>query len=103
MKQLALECDLVLVVGSPNSSNSNRLCELAGRIGTESYLIDAAADINPAWLQGKKAVGITAGASAPENLVLDVVKRLQQLGAQAPVELDGTVETVHFTMPKELR
>ncbi|MCC7516059.1 MAG: 4-hydroxy-3-methylbut-2-enyl diphosphate reductase [Pseudomonadales bacterium] len=103
VKQLALECDLVLVVGSPNSSNSNRLCELAGRIGAESYLIDAAADINPAWLQGKKAVGITAGASAPENLVLEVVKRLQQLGAQAPVELDGTVETVHFTMPKELR
>ncbi len=103
VKQLALECDLVLVVGSPNSSNSNRLCELAGRIGAESYLIDAAADINPAWLQGKKAVGITAGASAPENLVLEVVKRLQQLGAQASVELDGTVETVHFTMPKELR
>ncbi|HSC75753.1 MAG TPA: 4-hydroxy-3-methylbut-2-enyl diphosphate reductase [Pseudomonadales bacterium] len=103
VKQLALECELVLVVGSPNSSNSNRLCELAERIGTESYLIDAAGDINPAWLTGKKAIGITAGASAPENLVLDVVKRLQQLGAEAPVELDGTVETVHFSMPKELR
>jgi 4-hydroxy-3-methylbut-2-enyl diphosphate reductase len=103
VKQLALECELVLVVGSPNSSNSNRLCELAERIGTESYLIDAAGDINPAWLTGKKAIGITAGASAPENLVLDVVKRLQQLGADAPLELDGKVETVHFSMPKELR
>lgn len=103
VKQLALECELVLVVGSPNSSNSNRLCELAERIGAESYLIDAAGDINPAWLTGKKAIGITAGASAPENLVMDVVKRLQQLGAEAPLELDGTVETVHFSMPKELR
>lgn len=103
VKQLALECELVLVVGSPNSSNSNRLCELAERIGAESYLIDAADDINPAWLAGKTAVGITAGASAPENLVMDVVKRLQLLGAEAPQEMDGTVETVHFSMPKELR
>lgn len=103
VKQLALECELVLVVGSPNSSNSNRLCELAERIGTESYLIDAAGDISPSWLTGKKTIGITAGASAPENLVMDVVKRLQQLGADAPEELDGTVETVHFSMPKELR
>ena len=99
VKQLALECELVLVVGSPNSSNSNRLCELAERIGTESYLIDAAGDINAAWLTGKKTIGITAGASAPENLV----KRLQQLGAEPPKELEGTVETVHFSMPKELR
>jgi 4-hydroxy-3-methylbut-2-enyl diphosphate reductase len=103
VKQLALECDLVLVVGSPNSSNSNRLCELAERIGTESYLIDAADDINPAWLAGKASIGITAGASAPENLVMEVVKRLQQLGAEPPQEMDGTVETVHFSMPKELR
>ncbi len=93
----------MLVVGSPNSSNSNRLCELAERIGTESYLIDAADDINPAWLAGKASIGITAGASAPENLVMDVVKRLQQLGAEPPQELEGTVETVHFSMPKELR
>jgi 4-hydroxy-3-methylbut-2-enyl diphosphate reductase len=103
VKQLALECDLVLVVGSPNSSNSNRLSELAGRIGAESHLIDAATDINPVWLNGKRAVGVTAGASAPENLVLDVVKRLQQLGAQPPEELAGTEETVHFSMPKELK
>lgn len=103
VKQLALECDLVLVVGSPNSSNSNRLRELADRIGAESYLIDAADDINPAWLKSKRAIGVTAGASAPENLVLDVVKRLQQLGAKPPQEMDGVVEDIHFTMPKELR
>ncbi len=103
VKQLALECDLVLVVGSPNSSNSNRLRELASRIGAESHLIDAATDINPGWLTSKQAIGVTAGASAPENLVLDVVKRLQQLGAEPPMEMDGTVETVHFSMPKELR
>ena len=103
VKQLALECDLVLVVGSPNSSNSNRLRELAERIGAESYLIDQAEDIQTAWLSEKRTVGVTAGASAPENLVMDVVKRLQQLGATAPQELDGTVETIHFSMPKELR
>jgi len=103
VKQLALECDLVLVVGSPNSSNSNRLRELASRIGAESYLIDAATDINPIWLAGKQAIGVTAGASAPENLVLDVVKHLQQLGAKPPQEMDGVVEDIHFTMPKELR
>ncbi len=103
VKQLALECDLVLVVGSPNSSNSNRLRELADRIGSDSYLIDAAADINPEWLKSKRMIGVTAGASAPENLVLDVVKRLRKLGAESPKEMDGTIETVHFTMPKELR
>ncbi len=103
VKQLALECDLVLVVGSPNSSNSNRLRELAERIGAESYLIDGADDIQPAWLAGKRAVGITAGASAPENLVQDVVRRLQQLGGEQPNELAGIEETVHFSMPKELR
>lgn len=103
VKQLALECDLVLVVGSPNSSNSNRLRELAERIGTQSYLIDAATDIHPDWLAGKHTVGITAGASAPENLVLDVVKHLRQFGAQLPQEMDGTIETIHFSMPKELR
>jgi 4-hydroxy-3-methylbut-2-enyl diphosphate reductase len=103
VKQLALECDLVLVVGSPNSSNSNRLRELAERIGASSFLIDSAADINPEWLQNKRSIGITAGASAPENLVKDVVKRLQALGAEAPQELAGRLETIHFSMPKELR
>jgi 4-hydroxy-3-methylbut-2-enyl diphosphate reductase len=103
IKQLALECDLVLVVGSPNSSNSNRLRELAERIGSASYLIDSADDIDPAWLTGRRAIGITAGASAPENLVRDVVKRLRTFGADPEDELAGTVETIHFSMPKELR
>ncbi len=103
VKQLALECDLVLVVGSPNSSNSNRLRELAERIGTESYLIDSAEDIQLSWLAGKQTVGITAGASAPENLVMDVVKRLRLPEAEAPIELEGRPETIHFSMPKELR
>lgn len=103
VKQLALECDLVLVVGSPNSSNSNRLRELAERIGAESHLIDSATDIQTSWLAGKQAAGITAGASAPENLVADVVARLVALGAQPPVELPGRAETIHFSMPRELR
>lgn len=103
VKQLALECDLVLVVGSPNSSNSNRLRELAERIGSASYLIDSADDIRPEWVAGRRAVGITAGASAPEVLVQAVVARLQALGAEPPLELDGTVETIHFSMPRELR
>ena len=103
VKQLALECDLVLVVGSPNSSNSNRLAELAQRIGASAHLIDSADDIEPAWLAGRKAVGVTAGASAPEVLVQSVIARLQNLGAQAPAEMQGRIETITFSMPKELR
>jgi len=103
VKQLASECDLVLVVGSPNSSNSNRLAELAHRMGAASHLIDAAADIRPEWLEGKSAIGVTAGASAPEILVRQVVERLQQLGAAAPEEMTGRIETVTFSMPRELR
>lgn len=103
VKQLALECSLVLVVGSVNSSNSNRLRELAERIGTTSYLIDGPQDIQPEWLANKPNIGVTAGASAPENLVRDVIKRLQELGAQEARELDGREETVHFSLPKELR
>ena len=103
VKQLALECDLVLVVGSPNSSNSNRLAELAQRIGASAHLIDSADDIEPAWLAGRKAVGVTAGASAPEVLVQSVIARLQHLGAQAPAEMQGRIETITFSMPKELR
>ena len=87
VKQLALECDLVLVVGSPNSSNSNRLCELAKRCGAQSYLIDGPQDIDPEWTKGIGRIGITAGASAPEVLVKDVIAGLQKLGAEAPVEL----------------
>jgi 4-hydroxy-3-methylbut-2-enyl diphosphate reductase len=103
VKQLALECDLVLVVGSPNSSNSNRLAELAERIGASAHLIDSADDIEPGWLEGRRAVGVTAGASAPEVLVRRVVERLQALGAEAPVEMQGRVESIIFSMPRELR
>jgi len=103
VKALATECDLVLVVGSVNSSNSNRLRELAERMGAEAYLIDTAADIDPSWLDNKKQIGITAGASAPEVLVQEVIERLEGLGAQAPVEADGIAETITFSLPKELR
>ena len=103
VKQLALECDLVLVVGSVNSSNSNRLRELAERCGAEAYLIDAAEDISPDWLVAKRSIGVTAGASAPEVLVRQVIQRLEALGAHAPVEMSGAVETIAFSLPKELR
>ncbi|PHS73914.1 4-hydroxy-3-methylbut-2-enyl diphosphate reductase [Porticoccus sp.] len=103
VKQLALECDLVLVVGSPNSSNSNRLRELADRCGADAYLIDSALDIRPSWLVGKKAIGVTAGASAPEVLVRDVVKKLETLGARPPKELPGAIENISFSMPRALR
>lgn len=103
IKQLALENDLVLVVGSPNSSNSNRLRELAERCGSEAFLIDSAQDIDPKWLDGKTAIGISAGASAPEVLVQDVLAHLKSLGAQTPVELEGEEENISFSLPKELR
>jgi 4-hydroxy-3-methylbut-2-enyl diphosphate reductase len=103
VKRLAAECDLVLVVGSPNSSNSNRLAELAERMGTAAHLIDSADDIRAEWLRGRQAIGVTAGASAPEVLVRRVVERLQELGATAPEEMAGRVETITFSMPRELR
>jgi len=103
VRTLALECDLVLVVGSPNSSNSNRLRELAERCGTEAYLIDGANDINPDWIKSKSCIGITAGASAPEVLVKQVINRLQDLGATAPQEMQGTPENISFSLPKALR
>ncbi|AMO55700.1 4-hydroxy-3-methylbut-2-enyl diphosphate reductase [Endozoicomonas montiporae] len=103
VRALADECDMVLVVGSVNSSNSNRLRELAERSGASAYLVDGADDIDPAWLQGKQAIGITAGASAPEVLVQGVINRLQSLGAEMPEELEGEEENIVFTMPKELR
>ena len=103
VKQLASDCDLLLVVGSPNSSNSNRLSELSKRMGTDSYLIDTAADIDPSWLQNRQAVGITAGASAPEVLVQQVIDRLCEMGASKPEEMDGARETISFSLPKELR
>jgi 4-hydroxy-3-methylbut-2-enyl diphosphate reductase len=103
VKQLAADCDLVLVVGSPNSSNSNRLRELAERMGAEAHLLDGAGDIDPAWLEGKARIGVTAGASAPEVLVKEVVDGLCALGATAPVEMEGRPENVTFSLPKELR
>jgi 4-hydroxy-3-methylbut-2-enyl diphosphate reductase len=103
VRQLALECDLVLVVGSHNSSNSNRLRELAERCGTEAYLIDGAECIKSDWLDGKSCIGITAGASAPEVLVQQVITRLQELGAKAPEEIAGIPENISFTLPKALR
>ncbi len=103
VKQLALECDLVLVVGSPSSSNSNRLRELAERCGANSYLIDGPKNLNKNWFKSITSVGITAGASAPEVLVRDVVAGLQELGASLPKELHGREENISFTLPRELR
>ena len=103
VKQLALESELLLVVGSPNSSNSNRLKELAERLGCESYLIDSVEDIDPQWFDGKSKFGITAGASAPEVLVQQVVERLRDICHQEPEELVGVEENIVFSMPRELR
>ncbi|MEJ2418657.1 MAG: 4-hydroxy-3-methylbut-2-enyl diphosphate reductase [Exilibacterium sp.] len=103
VKQLALECDLVLVVGSPNSSNSNRLRELAERCGADAYLIDGPRDLHPEWFQGKRSIGITAGASAPEVLVRQVIEGLRELGAKSPQEMLGREESIRFSLPRELR
>ncbi|WP_045860613.1 4-hydroxy-3-methylbut-2-enyl diphosphate reductase [Teredinibacter purpureus] len=103
VKQLALECDLVLVVGSPNSSNSNRLRELAERCGSSAYLVDGAEDLEQRWFDGVKSVGITAGASAPEVLVKEIIRGLEKLGASAPTELSGREENISFSLPRELR
>ncbi|MDC1477731.1 4-hydroxy-3-methylbut-2-enyl diphosphate reductase, partial [Porticoccaceae bacterium] len=99
VKQLAIESDLVLVVGSVASSNSNRLRELAERCGCTAYLIDGPQDIQPDWLANIDSIGLTAGASAPEVLVQDVIDRLVELGAKPPMELDGVVENVSFSLP----
>lgn len=103
VRDLARQCDLVLVVGSPNSSNSNRLSELARRDGVESYLIDGAGEIDPQWVAGKQHIGLTAGASAPQVLVDGVIARLRELGASSVRELDGEPESMVFALPKELR
>ena len=103
VRELAARCDLVLVVGSPNSSNSNRLRELAEREGVEAYLIDGAPEIDPAWVIDRKHIGVTAGASAPDVLVRGVIERLHELGAQRVQELDGEPEDMVFALPKELR
>lgn len=103
VKSLAIDSELVLVVGSPSSSNSNRLRELAERKGSAAYLIDAAEDIDEDWLKNVQSVGVTAGASAPEILVQQVIDRLNSLGATPAVEIEGQEENVTFSMPKELR
>ncbi|MEI2455857.1 4-hydroxy-3-methylbut-2-enyl diphosphate reductase [Lysobacter firmicutimachus] len=103
VRELAQHCDLVLVVGSPNSSNSNRLRELAERDGVEAHLIDGAVEIDPKWVEGRRRIGITAGASAPEVLVRGVIERLRELGAERVSELDGEPEDMVFALPKELR
>jgi 4-hydroxy-3-methylbut-2-enyl diphosphate reductase len=102
VKELAKQCDLVLVVGSPNSSNSNRLREIAEKLGPPSYLIDGAEDIDPDWLKGKHHIGVTAGASAPENLVEHVINKLKEWGAVKVVENLGKEEKVVFGLPKSL-
>ena len=103
VKVLAAESDLVLVVGAANSSNSNRLRELAERLGIHAQLINDASEIQAEWLEGVAKVGVTAGASAPQVLVDEVISRLQQLGADAPEELSGREENITFSLPKELR
>lgn len=103
VRLLSDQCDLIFVVGSVNSSNSNRLRELAEKNGARSYLIDGAEDIKPEWLQGAVKIGVTAGASAPEVLVQGVISHLQQLGAGAVSELEGEPEDMVFALPKGLR
>ncbi len=103
VKFLAEQSDVVLVVGSTNSSNSNRLRELAERCGARAYLVDDATQIDPAWLQGASGVGITAGASAPEVLVEEVVSTLKELGVRAVSNLEGREENITFSLPKALR
>ncbi len=102
VKLLARECDVVVVVGSLNSSNSNRLKEVARQLGRKAYLVDQAADIDPEWFSQAATVGITAGASAPEVLVADVVRRISELGNGVVSELAGVEESVNFPLPREL-
>ncbi|MDH5409072.1 MAG: 4-hydroxy-3-methylbut-2-enyl diphosphate reductase [Gammaproteobacteria bacterium] len=103
VKKLAEQCDLVLVVGSVNSSNSNRLKEVAERLGTPAYLIDNETEINKNWLESVKTVGVTAGASAPEVLVNNVLLQLQQWGCGELIQMGGQMETVTFSLPKQLQ
>jgi 4-hydroxy-3-methylbut-2-enyl diphosphate reductase len=102
VKTLARDCDLVIVVGSPNSSNSNRLREVAQNQGVEAYMVDTAADLRAEWMVGKRQIGVTAGASAPEVLVKEVIAKLSELGAGNVHELEGIIEKVVFPLPKNL-
>ena len=102
VKVMAPMCDVVIVVGSPNSSNSNRLREVARNLGREAYLVDKADEVRPEWIAGKRSVGVTAGASAPEVLVHDVIHRLQEMGVRRVRELEGIEERVTFPLPKSI-
>jgi len=99
---MAKDCDLVIVVGSPNSSNSNRLREVAQNQGVEAYMVDNASYLKAEWLMGKKKIGVSAGASAPEVLVKEVIAKLQALSAADVTELQGVIESVVFQLPKNL-
>jgi len=99
VKIMSPQVDLVIVVGSPTSSNSNRLRELAVRLGTESYMVDSAEELDPAWFAGKSRIGLTAGASAPEVLVRQVIDRIRALGAVSVRKMDGIEETIRFPLP----
>lgn len=102
VKALAQRCDLVIIVGSQNSSNSRRLKEVAAGVGSAAYLVDSDEELDPAWLVGKRRVGVSAGASAPENLVARVVRRLEQIGQGQVSECQGVEEAVNFPLPREL-
>jgi 4-hydroxy-3-methylbut-2-enyl diphosphate reductase len=102
VKTLARQCEVVIVVGSPNSSNSNRLREVAQNQGVSAYMVDNASELDPAWVAGKQRVGITAGASAPEVLVREVIDKLRRLGAENVTQIDGIAEKVVFPLPKSL-
>jgi 4-hydroxy-3-methylbut-2-enyl diphosphate reductase len=102
VKFMAPQCDVVIVVGSPNSSNSNRLREVAEHMGAQAYMVDSADELRPEWIAGKRRVGVTAGASAPEVLVNQLIERLKALGAQSVRPLEGITETVAFSLPREL-
>jgi 4-hydroxy-3-methylbut-2-enyl diphosphate reductase len=102
VKFMTPQCEVVIVVGAPNSSNSNRLREVAENMGAAAYMVERATDLRPEWVAGRRRVGVTAGASAPEVLVQEVLARLQALGAESVRQLDGITERVVFTLPREL-
>jgi 4-hydroxy-3-methylbut-2-enyl diphosphate reductase len=102
VKFMTPQCEVVIVVGAPNSSNSNRLREVARNMGAAAYMVECAADLREDWIAGRRRVGVTAGASAPEVLVQEVVARLQALGAASVRQLDGITEGVVFSLPREL-
>jgi 4-hydroxy-3-methylbut-2-en-1-yl diphosphate reductase len=102
VKFMAPQCEVVIVVGSPNSSNSNRLREVAQHMGAQAYMVDRAADLKPEWIAGKRRIGVTAGASAPQVLVDELIARLKALGAASVQTLPGITERVVFSLPREL-